>query len=58
MIDNERNKEYQAPSVNRWGTVLDLTAGADKGGSGDPYLAGDPHSVTLPPQASGGGGGG
>lgn len=29
------NTEYQPPSVKRWGTVLDLTAGAITGGSGD-----------------------
>ena len=33
--------------------MLDLTGGADKGGSGDPFGEGD-HSVFLPDQADGG----
>lgn len=30
-------KTYESPSMKRWGTVLDLTAGGETGGSGDTY---------------------
>lgn len=58
MNDQQRsNSKYRPPAVKRWGTVLDLTSGADKGGSGDPFSAADDdHSIFLPDQANGGNG--
>lgn len=54
MTDSKSpSTKYSAPSVERWGSMLDLTGGADKGGSGDPYGEGD-HSIFLPDQADGG----
>jgi hypothetical protein len=47
MTDNkDPNIEYSPPSVKRWGTILDLTAGATQGCSGDTFEGEDgPHSV-------------
>lgn len=52
---SDSNAEYRAPSVKRWGTVLDLTSGADTGGSGDIYDANadNDHSNWLPDQSNG-----
>lgn len=47
MTDSEKTNaetEYYPPSVKRWGTVLDLTAGGVTGCSGDTFED-DPHSV-------------
>jgi len=48
MTDPDQlNDEYHPPSVKRWGTVLDLTAGGDVGGSSDAF-SDDPASVDCP----------
>lgn len=44
MTDNGSNTEYQPPSVKRWGTVLDLTAGGQQGCSGDTFYD-NPQSI-------------
>jgi hypothetical protein len=63
MTDYDQLKDdYHPPSVKRWGTVSDLTAGGVTGCSGDTF-ADDPHSVFSngngnPNCGSGGNGGG
>ncbi len=44
MTDQKADSDYQSPSVERWGTVLDLTASGVTGCSGDTF-ADDPHST-------------
>lgn len=49
MTDNkDPNTQYRPPSVERWGTVLDLTAGAETGGSGDTFSDDNPFSICTP----------
>jgi len=53
MSDDNSSTQYQSPSVNRWGTVLDLTASGDVGGSGDDFVD-NTASVDCPPASDNG----
>lgn len=57
MTDQEADSDYQSPSVERWGTVLDLTSAGDVGGSGDTFQD-NSASINCPAASDNGNGNG